>query len=69
MALARWRDYTNVNPGGFITVGDVNTTLFSGNINYITAQDPNYWGIPLQAVTLGGNAISGFAQSNVIIDS
>lgn len=52
-----------------MTVGGVNTTLFSGTMNYIPLTDTgSYWLIPLSAVKVGGSSV-GVSFSAATIDT
>jgi len=44
-------------PGGQFTLGGVNTSLFTGEINYIGLSDVNWWTIPMDSVVLNGQEI------------
>jgi cathepsin D len=71
-AFARWNTdpsaVTETKPGGFLTIGGVNTTMFSGQLNYIDVTAETYWLIPLQDIQVGGSSL-GISASNVIIDT
>jgi len=57
-------------PGGQFTLGGVNTTLFTGDINYIGLSDVNWWTIPMQSVIVNGREIVlPAAAGNAIIDT
>ena len=51
-----------------MTVGDVNTTLFSGTMNWIPLVSQTYWTIPLDNVAVGSTAL-GITANNAIIDT
>lgn len=71
MALAKQSDYYNVQAGGFMTVGDVNATLFTGSIAYTpldTTYNPGFWAIPLDATSVGGKVLPGLSKNSVLID-
>ena len=57
-------------PGGQFTLGGVNTTLFTGDINYIGLSDVNWWTIPMTSVIVNGREIILPAVAmNAIIDT
>lgn len=45
-------------PGGQFTLGGVNKTLFTGEINYIGLSDVNWWTIPMDSVIVNGQEIT-----------
>ncbi|RDB15878.1 Cathepsin D [Hypsizygus marmoreus] len=48
----------SLEPGGSFSMGFVNTTLFTGDIEYLElATDPSYWILPLTAMTVQGNSV------------
>jgi cathepsin D len=72
-ALTRWTNVTSagnaIEPGGVITIGSPNASLYTGSINWVPITDSgSYWLVPLQAVTVGGNSVSVSAKS-VAIDT
>lgn len=55
--------------GGIMTVGGVNSSYFTGNINWIPIDQPaTYWKIPLQDVLVGGKSLN-ISNSGVVIDT
>ncbi|KAK4050499.1 ribosomal 40S subunit protein S18B [Microbotryomycetes sp. JL221] len=60
-ALARWNGDVDANadimPGGLMTLGGVNSTLFEGEINWIPLKSQSYWQIDLEAVSISGSSI------------
>jgi hypothetical protein len=55
--------------GGTLTVGSVDTSAYSGDINWVNIQLPGgYWAIPLEGVTVEGTDVSVTADA-VIIDT
>ncbi|KAL8283138.1 hypothetical protein RQP46_005916 [Phenoliferia psychrophenolica] len=51
--------YSNTEPGGILTLGGVNTSLFTGSMNYVPITDSGtYWLIPLQGITVGGSQVT-----------
>ncbi|KAG8215010.1 aspartic peptidase domain-containing protein [Butyriboletus roseoflavus] len=59
------RRYTNASnpaelePGGELTFGYTNSSLYTGSIDYINVPStPNYWFIPLDSLTVQGNSVS-----------
>lgn len=62
-------DVTAVVPGGILTIGDVNATLFTGSINYTPLSDAgSYWSIPLQNVAVGDKVL-GLTNNAAVIDT
>ncbi|GAA5957482.1 hypothetical protein JCM3765_001157 [Sporobolomyces pararoseus] len=56
-------------PGGTLTIGGVDTSAYSGSINWIEIVQPaGYWSIPLQDVTVGGQSL-GVSIDQVVIDT
>ncbi|GAA5827279.1 hypothetical protein JCM11251_001203 [Rhodosporidiobolus azoricus] len=59
----------NTAPGGTLTIGGVDTTAFSGEINWINIAEPHtYWSIPLEGMTVGGRDL-GISDNSVVIDT
>jgi Eukaryotic aspartyl protease len=57
-------------PGGQLTLGDVNSTLYTGEINYIGLSDVNWWTIPMDSVVVNGHEITLTGNvKNAIIDT
>ncbi|GAA6043251.1 hypothetical protein JCM8097_008487 [Rhodosporidiobolus ruineniae] len=55
-------------PGGTLTIGGVDTSAYSGSINWVNLASKGYWSIPLDAVTVGGTDI-GLSFDQVVIDT
>jgi cathepsin D len=55
-------------PGGTMTIGGVDTSAYTGDINYISLVAEGYWDIPLQGVTVNGQDI-GITASQTVIDT
>ncbi|KPV78081.1 uncharacterized protein RHOBADRAFT_50594 [Rhodotorula graminis WP1] len=56
-------------PGGTLTIGGVDTSAFSGELNWINIVQPAaYWAIPLQDVHVGGQSL-GLTDAAVVIDT
>jgi len=45
-------------PGGQFTLGGVNSSLFTGQINYIRLSQVGWWTIPMDSVVLDGQEIT-----------
>ncbi|MBW0552019.1 hypothetical protein O181_091734, partial [Austropuccinia psidii MF-1] len=60
---------TDIEPGGVLTLGGINTTLFQGNINWIPLKAQTYWLIALDGVSVNGQTISSSQSNNVAIDT
>ncbi|THH11877.1 hypothetical protein EW146_g7899 [Bondarzewia mesenterica] len=61
--LTRFQNLTNVaalEPGGTFTMGNVNTSLYTGNIDYqnIPISTPTYWTLPLTNITVGSSSVT-----------
>ncbi|GAA6059356.1 hypothetical protein JCM10212_003254 [Sporobolomyces blumeae] len=56
-------------PGGTLTIGGVDTSAFSGTMNWIDIVQPaGYWAIPLQDITIGGTSL-GISADQAVIDT
>ncbi|BGP12405.1 hypothetical protein JCM10213_001990 [Rhodosporidiobolus nylandii] len=56
-------------PGGTLTIGGVDTSAYSGSINWVDIVQPaGYWAIPLDATTVNGQDV-GVSSSNAVIDT
>ncbi|KAK4055320.1 hypothetical protein OIV83_000603 [Microbotryomycetes sp. JL201] len=55
-ALARWNGdaaaTSDVMPGGLMTIGGVNSSLFEGEINWIPLTSQTYWEIQIDAISI-----------------
>lgn len=64
---------SEVEPGGLFTLGTLNASLFTGDINFVAVPEnlESYWLVPMDAINVNGTAIdmSGEATSNVAIDT
>ncbi|KAG0145715.1 hypothetical protein CROQUDRAFT_658385 [Cronartium quercuum f. sp. fusiforme G11] len=60
---------SDVEPGGIMTLGGPNTTLYTGNINYISLKAQTYWLVALDNVMINGQAISNSGSDAVAIDT
>lgn len=61
-ALRRWIRKTNsaVTDGGYMTLGGVNNSLFTGDINWVPLfnNQENYWMVQLDSVGIGSTSVS-----------
>lgn len=56
-------------PGGYLTVGGLNTSQYTGSINWIDLDTPvGYWYIPMQDISVGGQSL-GISENQVVIDT
>ncbi|GAA5918358.1 hypothetical protein JCM1841_002187 [Sporobolomyces salmonicolor] len=56
-------------PGGTLTIGGVDTSLYSGSINWVNIVQPaGYWAIPLGGVSVGGTEL-GITSDQTVIDT
>ncbi|KAH9961535.1 aspartic peptidase domain-containing protein [Russula dissimulans] len=64
---------TNEEPGGVMTLGGTNTTLFQGSIDFQTFTDPvkggSFWWQTISGVTVNGNTISLKSSGSAAIDT
>ncbi|GAA5858760.1 hypothetical protein JCM8547_004975 [Rhodosporidiobolus lusitaniae] len=55
-------------PGGTLTIGGVDTSAYSGSINWVDVVQEAYWSIPLDGVSVGGTSL-GITEDQVVIDT
>lgn len=55
-------------PGGSLTFGALDQSVYTGDINYISVPNPGYWEIPMSGLTVNGKSIS-IDTPSVAIDS
>ncbi|KAK4054929.1 hypothetical protein OIV83_000853 [Microbotryomycetes sp. JL201] len=56
-------------PGGTMTIGGVDSSAYTGDINWISLVQPEgYWQIPLEGITVEGNS-TGITADAVVIDT
>ncbi|KAM0793276.1 hypothetical protein ACM66B_000737 [Microbotryomycetes sp. NB124-2] len=56
-------------PGGTMTIGGVDSSAYTGDINWIDLVQPEgYWQIPLEGITVEGNS-TGITADAVVIDT
>ncbi|KAG9309507.1 aspartic peptidase A1 [Chiua virens] len=71
--LRRYSNATNPSsqePGGEISFGYANTSLYTGSIDYINIPGtPSYWYLPLQSLTVQGSSISITSGTTAAIDT
>ncbi|GAA5871882.1 hypothetical protein JCM3774_000716 [Rhodotorula dairenensis] len=64
--------YTNsppTAPGGTLTIGGLDTSQYTGEINWVALDEPvGYWAIPLQDIHVGGKSL-GITDQQVVIDT
>ncbi|KAG0145711.1 hypothetical protein CROQUDRAFT_658379 [Cronartium quercuum f. sp. fusiforme G11] len=56
-------------PGGILTLGGFNNSLFKGPINYISVSHKGYWKIPLDYVIINGIHVKGLQNNSAVIDT
>lgn len=56
-------------PGGILTLGGLNTSLFTSIVNYIPVSKKEYWQIPLDFVEINGKIIQGSQKNEAAIDT
>lgn len=57
-----------VVPGGTMTIGGTDSSLYTGDINWISLSSAQYWSIPLTDVTVGGTSV-GVTDPAAVIDT
>ncbi|KAF9219784.1 acid protease [Gyrodon lividus] len=71
--LTRFTNDSNaqqLEPGGVLTMGYTNSSLYTGSIEYIDIPgEPTYWSLPLDALTVQGTSISLASSSLAAIDT
>jgi cathepsin D len=70
-AFDRSNDANRDIAGGQLTIGGTNSSLYTGNINFISLTQAQYWMIPMTSINLQGGqsiALSGSNQ-NAVIDT
>jgi cathepsin D len=61
---------TTLEPGGTFTLGAVNTSLYTGDIDYQSlSQGELYWTIAMSNVIVGGETITISSGTNAVIDT
>lgn len=60
---------TDVEPGGVMTLGGINSTLYQGNINYVGLKSQTYWLIAIDSVSINGRVLPGSQSNAVAIDT
>lgn len=48
--------YTEINPGGVFTLGQIDQAQYSGDITYSDVSGPGYWAINLDAISVNGDS-------------
>lgn len=63
-------DISNTSPGGTMTLGGRNTSLFSGEVDFVNLMNVDglqrYWSLPLTSVTVQGKAVSVTTGANAL---
>lgn len=71
--LTRYKNDTTaqeLEPGGVLTMGYTNSSLYTGSIDYIDIPGtPSYWYIPLTTLTVQGNSITIASGTTAVIDT
>jgi len=71
--LRRYSNATNpstLEPGGQLTIGYTNSSLYTGSIDYIDVPStPSYWYLPLESLRVQGTAISIASGTYAAIDT
>ncbi|KAK0529396.1 hypothetical protein OC834_003700 [Tilletia horrida] len=70
MYLASTNDFQNSYAyGGVISLGQPNSSLYTGSINYVPITQPVYWTVVLDALSVGGTSVQVYSQQPAVIDS
>ncbi|KAH9809899.1 aspartic peptidase A1 [Melampsora americana] len=56
-------------PGGILTLGGLNRSLFSGKVNYVNVTEKDYWQITVDHVTVNGVRIKKSINTQGFIDT
>lgn len=57
------------NPGGSLTLGSVDSSLYEGSINYNSVTSQTYWVIDMDSVDVGGKTVKLSGNSGAAIDT
>ncbi|KEI41448.1 uncharacterized protein L969DRAFT_15467 [Mixia osmundae IAM 14324] len=72
-ALTRFVNATKAQeyePGGIMTLGGVNDTLYSGDIAYHSlSESEKYWQVSLSGLAVGSTSLSNFSTASVALDT
>src|SRR5258708_24039034 len=53
-----------------MTIGGTNSSLYTGNINFISLTQAQYWMIPMNSITVGSQPITlSGSNQNAVIDT
>ncbi|KAG0143973.1 hypothetical protein CROQUDRAFT_65522 [Cronartium quercuum f. sp. fusiforme G11] len=58
-----------LHPGGVLTLGGVESSLFSGDINYVPLTNNSMWQIGIDGVSIGKQLIPNSGSNKVLVDS
>lgn len=72
--LARFKDDSSAQvdePGGVFTLGGTNSTLFTGDIEFLAMPSgtPTYWILAMSAITVQGQSVQIMTGTNVFFDT
>ncbi|EGG09571.1 aspartic peptidase A1 [Melampsora larici-populina 98AG31] len=56
-------------PGGILTLGGLNTSLFTGEVNYVKVTKKDYWQVSLDHVTVNGIKIEDSINNQAFLDT
>ncbi|KAH9452652.1 hypothetical protein Pst134EA_015483 [Puccinia striiformis f. sp. tritici] len=56
-------------PGGVLTLGGVEKSLYTGDINYIPLSSSSHWQIPIDGLKFNGASVDNSQSDKVLIDS
>jgi len=48
---------TETNPGGTFTLGGVDSSLYTGEIDFVPVSDQSFWTLPIVSLTVNGQAV------------
>lgn len=59
----------DIEPGGIMTLGGANSSLYSGNINYVPLKAQTYWLVALDSVSVNGVTVASSQSNAAAIDT
>ncbi|EJD47023.1 acid protease [Auricularia subglabra TFB-10046 SS5] len=57
---------TETNPGGTFTLGGIDNSLFTGEIDYVSLVSPAFWTLPIRSLTVNGADVPMNSQFGAI---
>lgn len=70
-ALSRYNSSSSeiIQPGGILTLGGLDDSLFIGEVNYVQVTKKDYWQVPLDHVTINGIKIEDSINNQAFLDT